>query len=354
MSESTPSSAPALHGRSLRTAVLGYGVGGGLFHCPLLESSPAFDLAAIVTADPGRVATAAAAYPAARILASAEQVWADVERYDLVVISTPNETHVPLAREAIKRGIAVVLDKPVAPSAASARGLVAEARAAGIPLTVFQNRRWDGDFLTLRALLDRGAFGVVHQFESRFSWFAPSPSPSWKTRTTVADGGGALYDLGPHLIDQAIQLFGPVSDWYAECDTRRSGGAADDDTFVALTHATGVRSRLWMSSVTPLSGPRFRVVGSAAGYTKSHLDPQEAQAVAGIAPSDPRFGIEDEGRWGLLGTDDATVAVPTQRGNHAAFYALLGAALRGEGPLPVAPEEPIAVLDLIEAIHGGN
>ena len=337
--------------RPLRTAVLGYGVGGRLFHSPHLAASPGYSLDAVVTRDPGRAAEVTARYPGTRVLAGAEEVLAEPERYDLVVVTTPNETHVPLALAAIGQGIPVVVDKPLAATAAAARELLAAAEAAGVPLTVYQNRRWDGDFLTLRRLLDEGALGTVHQLESRFSWWDPTPAAGWKTTTTVADGGGALFDLGPHLVDQAVQLFGPVASWHAELDVCRPGVVADDDSFLALTHVSGVRSRLWMSCVTAQAGPRFRVLGSQGAFTKHHLDPQEEQAIAGVRPDDPRFGVEDETRWGTLGVDGATTRVPTERGAHGTFYALLETALRTGGPVPVDPRDSIAVLELIEDVH---
>jgi predicted dehydrogenase len=336
----------------IRTAVLGFGRAGQLHHALQTASSPDYSLDAIVTAHPERAGLAGRRYPQAAVLASAEDVWARSDDFDLVIIATPNITHVPLAMEAVRRGIAVAIDKPIASGAAEASRLLDAADRADVPVTVFQNRRWDGDFLTVRDIVESGRIGEIHDFESRFTWWEPNPEAGWKTRTPVREGGGTLYDLGPHLIDQAVLLFGPVERWHAEFDVRRPGVVSPDDALLTLTHRSGVRSRLWMSCATPLSASRFRLNGSLGGFTKNGLDPQEAQAEAGLDPADPRFGIDDPAAWGLIGTDGATTPVETARGDYAAFYRQLAPALRGEGELPVDPRDSLDVLALIEEISG--
>jgi predicted dehydrogenase len=179
------------------------------------------------------------------------------------VVAAPNRAHVPLARTAIDLGKAVVVDKPLALTAAEGRALVDAARARGVLLTVFQNRRWDGDLLTVRRLLTEGALGDVYRFESRFERWRPTPKPGWRESGAPEEGGGVLVDLGSHLVDQAASCSGPVSQVYAELDRRRPGVQVDDDAFVALTHASGVRSHLWMSAVAAQLGPRLRVLGAA-------------------------------------------------------------------------------------------
>jgi len=341
---------------SIRTAVLGFGTAGRVFHAPLLDADPAFDLAAIVTRDPERRAAAAEAYPAARLLASPEEVFARADEFDLVVVGTPNSTHRPLALAALEHGLDVLLDKPIAVTATEADEVVAAAAAAGRTLAIFQNRRWDGDFLTLVDLLASGELGDVHQFESAFEWWKPDLGIRWKDTATPAEGGGILYDLGPHLIDQAIRLFGPVASVHAELDRRRPGAASDDDSFVALTHESGVRSRLWMSSVSPSNRARFRVVGSRAVATFMGLDPQEPQLIAGRRPGDAGFGSHDDGRAGLLASPDGSEReIPLRAGDYPEFYRRLAAALTDGSPLPVEPADSIAVLRLIEvAVEGAR
>src|SRR5579872_6564946 len=233
--------------RPLRVGLLGYGLAGRAFHAPLISACPDLVLAAVVTRDPERRAALRAVYPDAEALDAPEQLWERAGSLDLVVVATPNRSHAPLTRAALQAGLPVVIDKPFATSAAEARALIDEARARGRRLTVFQNRRWDGDFLTLRKLFADGALGAVHRLESRFERWTPVPRPGWRESGDPADAGGLLFDLGSHLIDQAIQLFGPVRAVYGELDRRRSGVETDDDAFVALTHASGVRSQLWMT-----------------------------------------------------------------------------------------------------------
>ena len=352
----TPGTAPAPVTRAaltgpIRAAVIGYGLSGRVFHAPFLAANPDFTLAAIVTGDAERAERASQSYPGVRIVPGSEALFAQAADLDLVVIGTPPETHVALANAALDAGLAVVIDKPFSVDSEQGWALVNRADSLGLPLTVFQNRRWDGDFLTLRALLGTGALGDVYTFESRFEFFKPGPPRSWKAAATPAAGGGVLFDLGAHLIDQAVQLFGPVDDVTAELNIRRPDGVADDDTFVSLHHGSGVRSHLWMSSFTAQAGPRYRVLGSAAAYVKWGLDGQEAAIQAGNLPGDPGFGIEPESTWGRLGADGATQAVPALPGQYVAFYAALAHALLRGGPLPVEPGDAVRTIELIERIH---
>jgi len=333
----------------LSVGIIGFGLAGRVFHAPLIAADPDLSLDAIVTSNPERAADAAQRYPGTAVLATTDELFA--RGLDLVVVASSNSSHAPLASAAMASGSAVVVDKPLATSSAQARALIDEATAAGVLLTVFQNRRWDGDFLTIANLLDDGVFGDVHQFESRFETWKPANRPGWKASSTVAEGGGLLYDLGPHLIDQALTLFGPVAGVYAELDTRRVGSVADDDVFVALTHESGVRSRLWMSAVVSQPGPRFRVIGSQGSYTTYGLDPQEKQLARGLAPDDVDFGDVEERDWGMLGFAGEFSPAPTLDGRYPEFYSRLARALRGEGPAPVDPRDSVAVLKIIEGIH---
>jgi scyllo-inositol 2-dehydrogenase (NADP+) len=345
-------SEPTKAGRStpIRAGVLGYGLSGRVFHAPFLAANPDFSLDAIVTSNPERSAAARASYPGVQVLRTAEELFSRGD-LDLAVIGTPPETHVPLAHAALDAGLAVVIDKPFASTSREGWELLKRARSLGLPITVFQNRRWDGDFLTLRSLLAAGALGEVYRFESRFESFKPGPPRSWKAEATPAAGGGILFDLGAHLIDQAVLLFGPIDDVSAELHTRYPGGVADDDSFVSLHHASGVRSQLWMSKFAAQVGPRYRVLGSAAAYVKWGLDGQEDAIQAGAAPTDADFGLEAESAWGTLGADGATTAVPTERGRYADFYARLADALLRGAALPVDPADALRTIEVIERIH---
>jgi scyllo-inositol 2-dehydrogenase (NADP+) len=334
----------------IRAGVLGYGLSGRVFHAPFLAANPDFSLDVIVTSNAERSAAALEAYPDVNVLATAEELFAR-GNLDLVVIGTPPETHVPLAHAALDAGLAVVIDKPFSTTSAEGWDLLNRASSLGLPITVFQNRRWDGDFLTLRALLAENALGEVYRFESRFESFRPGPPRSWKAEATPAAGGGILFDLGAHLIDQAVLLFGPVDDVTADVQTRYPDAVADDDTLVSLHHGSGVRSHLWMSKFAAQVGPRFRVLGSTAAYVKWGLDGQEEAIQAGQSPTDPDFGLEPESAWGTLGTDGDSTVVPTQRGRYAAFYAELADALLRGAPLPVDAGDALRTIEVMERIH---
>jgi predicted dehydrogenase len=329
----------------IRVGLVGYGVGGAVFHAPLIHATPGLSLAAVVTRDPGRQAEVAAKYGAAGVGEVAE-LWG---RCDLVVVASPNRTHVPVSAAAIREGLPVVVDKPLARTAEEGRELARLARERGVMLTVFQNRRWDGDFLTVRRLVGEGALGEVRRFESRFERWRPAPKGGWRESGGPEEVGGLLYDLGSHLVDQAVQLLGPVREVYCESDVRREGVTADDDTFIALTHAGGARSHLWVSSVAARLGPRFRVLGSAAAYVKHGMDVQEERLRAGIAPGAAGFGEDEEARWGVLGTDDGHRVVRTEPGAYLEFYRRVAAALREGAPPPVDAESAIEALGVVEA-----
>lgn len=352
-----PATAPAAGtaGRTapLRVALVGYGPAGSFFHAPLIAATPGLVLDTIVTGSPERRAQAAAAYPGVSFAATADELWDRAGSLDLVVLASPNRTHVALATAALEAGLPVVVDKPIAGTAAEARALAALADARGLMLSVFQNRRWDSDFLTLQALLAERELGEVQRFESRFERWRPQLKGGWRESGDPAEVGGLLYDLGSHLVDQALTLFGPARLVYAEGDVRRPGAATDDDSFIALTHTSGVRSHLWMSATTAQLGPRFRVLGSTGGFVTHGLDPQEAALREGLRPGGDgtRWGAEPESAWGTAGTDDAPRTVPSLPGDYPAFYAGVETALREGTAPPVTALEAAAALDVIEAAH---
>lgn len=337
--------------RTIRTAIIGFGTSGAVFHAPFIHADPAYSLDVIVTADAGRQAAALQRYPGVRVVESVDELFADADDLDLVIVGSPSGTHASLASAALDAGLHVVVDKPFAVTAAEGRAVLERARTVGRSVTVFQNRRWDGDFLTVKALVDSGALGRIHRFESRFEWWKPSPPESWKTEATAAQGGGILYDLGTHVIDQAILLFGEVDEVSSELGTVRPGATADDDAFVALHHRSGVRSHLWMGSMVAQAGPRFRVLGDTGAYTSWGLDGQEAALKDGADPRDDGFGRTPEAQWGSIGVDGRTERHPTADGDYAAFARLLARSIRDGAPLPVDPADALQVLEIIESVH---
>jgi scyllo-inositol 2-dehydrogenase (NADP+) len=334
----------------LRVAIVGYGLAGSVFHAPLVAATAGMTVSAVVTSNAERASQARLAYDGVRVFDSVDEVWPRADEIDLIVIATPNRLHAPIAHAAIAAGVPVVVDKPFAVTVGEAQSVVDAAAAHGVPLSVFQNRRWDGDFLTLQRLLGEGALGDITRFESRFERWRPVIKDGWRESGDEADAGGLLFDLGAHLIDQALVVFGPVTQVYAEIDERRESVQTPDDVFVALTHASGVRSHLWCSAVASDLAPRLRVLGSRAAYVKHGLDVQEDALRAGGRPDrDATWGNEYETQWGTLGVGDDATPVATEAGAYQRYYAGVAVALRGEGPLPVDPRDSIEGLRIIEA-----
>ncbi|MER7490576.1 Gfo/Idh/MocA family oxidoreductase [Streptomyces sp. NPDC126497] len=340
-------------GTPLRVGLVGYGLAGSVFHAPLIAATEGLALDTVVTSNPERQRQARAEFPDVRVAATPDELFARAGELDLIVVASPNRTHVPLARTALEAGLPVVVDKPLSGTAAEARGLAALAEERGLLLSVFQNRRWDNDFLTLRKLIEEGELGDVYRFESRFERWRPQLKGGWRESGDPAEIGGLLYDLGSHVVDQALVLFGPVTTVHAEADIRREGALTDDDTFLALTHANGVRSHLYVSATTAQLGPRFRVLGSRAGYVKHGLDPQEAALRDGQRPR-TGWGMEPEELWGRIGAGESPVTggghpVPTLPGDYPAYYAAVAEALLAGAPNPVTAHEAAAALDVLEA-----
>jgi predicted dehydrogenase len=339
--------------RPIRTAVAGFGLSGSVFHAPLIAANPAYSLDVISTSDAGRQAAAAASYPGVRLVDTPAEILELAGGLDLLVLGTPPATHYPLAKAALEAGLDVVVDKPFTVHSAEGQELIDLAARLGRVLTVFQNRRWDGDFLTVRGLLDSGLLGTVARFESRFERWSPTVAKTWKAAAAADDGGGVLFDLGTHLLDQAVQLFGPATVTHAELHARRPEERADDDVFLALRHDSGVTSHLWMNMLCAQQGPRFRLLGSEGGYTKHGVDPQEPYILAGGSPLDAEYGVEDRDWAGLLGRDGHLDRLPTERGAYPEFYRILAAKIADGGapsarPVPVDPAGPVEVLRLIE------
>jgi predicted dehydrogenase len=333
----------------IRTAVVGFGLGGRVFHAPLIAAVPGLSLDAVVTSDPDRAASASAAYPNARVEPTVEALWERAGDLDLVVVSTPNRFHVPIALAAVEAGLHVVVDKPLAATAEEGRRLAAAAAGRGLVFTVFQNRRLDGDFLTVRRLVAEGTLGRVMRLESRFERWRPERSTGeWREGGGPDEAGGLLYDLGSHLVDQAVELFGRPTHVYAERERRRPGAEVDDDAFIALRHEGDVLSHLWMSAVAGSLGPRFRVLGLGGAYERFGLDPQEAQLDGGVPPSDPAYGVEPPERWGAIVRGAERTPVATERGAYLRYYEEVAAAVRGEGPPPVSPQEAVGLLEILE------
>jgi predicted dehydrogenase len=330
---------------------VGYGLGGAVFHAPFIAVEPRLQLSAVVTRDSGRRAELARRYPDSAALDDVGALLAHIDDIDLVVVSTPNATHAPIAEAMLGRGRPVVVDKPVAPTPAEIRHLADLASRAGTRIVPFHNRRWDGDFRTVRHLAARGTLGSLQRFESRFERWQPRvPSGSqraWKRE--VGPAAGIVYDLGTHIIDQAVVLFGRPHSVYAEIGIRRTGAEVDDDMFIALRYAEGPDVHLWASAVAADQGPRFRLLGSAGCYVKTGMDGQEAALMAGVSPATPGWGEEAPGAWGHLVSPDGSAPLPTLPGDYQSFYAGMAASLLDGTEPPVAVGDAITVAEIIEA-----
>ncbi|HEX4736546.1 MAG TPA: Gfo/Idh/MocA family oxidoreductase [Allosphingosinicella sp.] len=306
----------------LKVALIGRGLGGSAFHAPLIRALPELDLAIVAGAADAEAAAVA-------------------EGVDLVVISSPNCTHFPLAEAALRAGKHVVIDKPFTVSVEEADALIALAKERGRMLTVFHNRRWDGDFLTVRKILPR--LGELFLFEAHWDRFRREIRPGWKD---AADGGaGTLNDLGPHLIDQALQLFGMPEALSADVLAQREGATVDD--YFALTlHYGRMRAVLGASTLVQDPRPRFALHGTQGSFVKYGLDPQEAALKEG---ADPRsLGEDAPANDGTLTTAAGTERVPTEKGRYLGFYEAVVAAIRDGAPPPVDPAHAREGLWIIE------
>jgi predicted dehydrogenase len=303
-----------------------------------------------VTSNPERASDARSRHAGVHIHPTPEDLFRAADQHDLVVIAAPNRAHLALGMATIEAGLHLVVDKPLAASAEEGERLAAAAAERGVVASVFHNRRWDGDFLTLRRLVAEGALGDVVRLESRFERWRPEvDTGKWREGGAPEDAGGMLFDLGPHVIDQALELLGPARSVYAEVRTLRPGAEVDDDFFLALEHESGARSHLWATMLAAQAGPRFRVLGSRAAYVKRGLDVQEEALREGGGPGDRGFGEEPPEAWGRLGSDDSHEPVKTAPGRYVEFYEQLERAIRSRDAPPVPLEAGVAALRVIEA-----
>jgi scyllo-inositol 2-dehydrogenase (NADP+) len=335
-----------------RAVLLGYGLAGRVFHAPLIAAEPGLELIAVVTSDPDRQAQARADLPGVDVLASADDAWrCDA---DVAVIATANSAHVPQATAALLAGMHAVVDKPLAGSAAEAQALLDLAQARERQLHVFQNRRWDSEILTARRVIDEGLIGEPHRLESRFERWRPTPKGGWREEGPTEDLPGLLYDLGAHLVDQALHLLGPVERVFASVRHVRPGGpppsgsVADDDTQVVLEHTSGAVSLLSVSSASAFTGPRLRLLGTGGGLWIDSLDTQEDALRAGRLPGDETWGREADDALLVTGTQ-APAPIARAPGQWPAYYRAVVASLNGEGPPPVDARDVVANLRVIEA-----
>jgi predicted dehydrogenase len=333
---------------AIGVALIGYGYVGETFHAPLIAATKGLDLRVVSSSKPQKVHTR---FPEARVVETPEAAIAD-RAIRLVVIASPNTSHVPLATAALLAGKDLVVDKPFTITADEAKALEKLARDEKLLLSVFQNRRWDGDFLTLRALIAAGELGEINYFESHFDRFRPQIRDRWREKP--GPGSGLWYDLGPHLIDQALQLFGMPETVEGSILTQRAGGQTDDYAHVVLGYddAAGIGSQnlqvvLHGSMLVPGGWPRFLVHGSKASWIKHGLDVQEKQLISGMQPGAAGWGVDPSA--GALITPDSERKVQNLRGSYELYYAAIRDALVKGGPNPVPAAQAVNVMSVLEA-----
>jgi scyllo-inositol 2-dehydrogenase (NADP+) len=326
---------------TIRVGVIGYGLGGKCFHAPFVEPA-GMRLVAVATS---RAAEVAERHASAEAIADPAALIAR-EDIDLVAISTPTDTHAPLARAALMAGKHVVVDKPFTATPEEADDLIALAAARGRVLTVLQNRRWDADFLTLQALVAAGELGDLRHVQIRFDRWRPEAKIGW--RNEIRPGSGLLMDLGAHLVDQAIRLSGKP-DWVFADTTAQGRGARADDGFAMILAAGDTRIHLGSTPFALATAPRLVVHGTRGSFVKDGLDVQEAQLRDGIAPDAPGFGIEPAIRHGLLATAAGERLVPSKPGRYLDFWLGLARAVEGGVPPPVDPRDSALGLRVLAA-----
>ncbi|GAA4356726.1 Gfo/Idh/MocA family protein [Angustibacter luteus] len=321
-----------------RVGLVGFGSAGAGIHTPLLRAA-GLDVVRVVTSDAGRRADVEREWPDAVCLSSIAALLAEPGRLDVLVLASPSGVHAEQAIAGLQAGVPVVVDKPLGVDGDQAARVTQCADDLGVPLTVFQNRRWDAEQLTLRRLLADGELGEVFRFERRWERWRPEPKDRWRENATAADGGGLLLDLHSHLVDSAVQLFGRVRRVYAELAAHTT--PSEDDAFLALEHESGVRSHLGALSVAGAPGPRTRVLGRAGSYVVTDF---EAEATAFADFADP-----DDEHCGWVVAGDERRAVPRAPGSAVDFYRAVAEAVTTGSPMPVDPHDAVHVLDVLDA-----
>jgi len=326
--------------QEIGVGVIGYGLAGRAFHAPYVRATPDMALRAIVTREPAKVL---ADLPDMRVVPDVAALLAEPD-IDLVVVASPDALHAEHAIAALEAGKHVLIDKPFATSLADARRITAAGEAAGKQVTVFQNRRWDADFRTLRQLIADGALGEIVQFESHFDRWRPTPTGRWKE----ARKGGVWLDLGPHLVDQAVVLFGRPEGISLDLATMRDG-APSPDYFHAVLRYERHRVILHATKLAAQHGLRFAVHGTRASWIKHGSDPQEAATLAGHAPEGEDWGVDPIDGTLTIGENGAVSPIRNERGDYRLFWQALARAIRGEDANPVPATEAITVMEVLDA-----
>jgi predicted dehydrogenase len=331
----------------IEVGLVGFGLAGRAFHAPVIRAVPGLHLAAILK----RTGTEAAEkYPDVQIVRSMDELLA-IREIRLVVIATPNATHYPFAKQCLEAGRDVLVDKPFATTLEQAKSLVEIAEKTGRLLTVYQNRRYDGDFQAIQQLVEAGTLGCIVRFETTYDRFRPQLKPgAW--RETTQPGSGILFDIAPHLIDHALMLFGLPEAVTADVRAEREHALADDAFDITLHYPKGLRAVLRSSILAAAPRPRFVLLGTQGSFVKQAFDPQEMNLRRGYIPEDKPWGDEPEENWGVLtipaGETFEQRRIPSARCDYRDYYANLRDAMLGKAALAVTPEYALDVMRMLE------
>jgi scyllo-inositol 2-dehydrogenase (NADP+) len=337
----------------MRVGLIGYGMAGQVFHAPVIAAVPGLRLAKVVER---RGETSRQRYPWIEVVREAAALFED-EAIELIVVATPNASHYDLTRQALLAGKHVVVDKPFTLTSEQARQLIELARQQNRVLSVFQNRRWDGDFQTVRQIVRQGCLGRLVEYESHFDRFRNYFSPERAWREEGGPGSGVLFDLGSHLIDQAQVLFGLPQMLTADIRSQREAGKADDQ-FELILHYDQLKVTLKAGLLVREPGPRFALHGTEGSFVKYGVDPQEEALKRGLSPGEPDWGLEPKEQWGTLNTQIGGLhfhgKVETARGCYQAYYENVHQAITGQAELIVKPEEARNTIRMIELALQSN
>ena len=339
----------------VRVGLIGFGLAGQAFHAPVIRGVPEMELACIVER---RSSRAREKYPDVRLARTVEELLADKE-IQLCVIATPNDSHFELARTCLLAGRDVVVDKPFAPTLRESEELVRLAAACGRLITVYQERRWDGDFETVKKIVQSGRLGTIVEYECRFDRFRPEPKANaWRERADQP-GAGILFDLGPHVIDQALVLFGEPRSITASAFCERETSRVDDSFDVCLEYSNsgaGLRAMARARIIAFAPGPHFLIHGTKGSFLKYGTDPQEARLRGEDLPRGTDWGAdwgeEAESFWGTLSlVGEPSVKVKTECGDYRGFYANVRDAIEKKAPLEVTPQQALRTMRAVMLGH---
>jgi len=336
----------------VRVGLIGFGLAGQAFHASVIRGVPGMELACILERRGTRVQEK---YPEVRVARTLEDLLADKEIH-LCVIATPNDSHFEVAQTCLLAGRNVVVDKPFAPTLAESEQLVRLAAECGRLITVYQNRRYDGDFQTIKKIVDSGRLGRVVEFETRFDRFRLEPKENAWREKPDQPGAGVLFDLGPHLIDQTLVLFGEPHVITASAFCQRETSRVDDSFDVCLEYHSGLRAMARARIIAFAPGPHFMIHGTKGSFLKYGMDPQEERLRAGNLPQGtdwgPDWGEEAEALWGTLSpVGEPSVKVKTERGDYRGFYANVRDAIEKKAPLEVTPQQALRTMRALMLAH---